>query len=161
MEGVTYGVSSWHAHTRFDAYMTVQAAIDGREVARAIDEMLKAANQMRESDVTTEEIERVRNTEMMNAPLAFETRAGILAELESLAYFGLPDDHAAKLAKRLEPIDPGTIRVVSSKYLTADALRFVVVGDAVTTLPMLRALTTTGALAGASLEVVDANGVVR
>lgn len=155
MEGVTYGVQSYYVRTRFDAYLTIETAIETRGVARGIEEMVKAVSQLGESDATTAEIDRVTQPRHMDLSIAFETRAGILTQLEHAAYFGLPDDHVARIDERLASIDPAALRSTAAAYLTPEKVRFVVVGNAAETLPMLRTLTGTGLLGGEPPLVVN------
>ena len=52
--------------------------------------------------------------------------------MQSISYFGYPDDFQARNAARVEAMTLDQFREIADKYLRADAMQYIVVGDAET-----------------------------
>jgi zinc protease len=146
----TYG-----ARSSFEMRKTPGPASAGGEfvaahTADAVAEILKEMRTMSTTEVTDEELARAKDNFVRSFPARFATRASTAALLGELAVYGLPDTFLAEYAKKVQAVTKADVLRVAQRYLTADKVAIVVVGDRASQEGPLRKL--------APLELRDLDG---
>lgn len=90
--GFTYGASSRFVEWRSAGLFIVSTAVANEVVAAAAREIFSELALLREEPVAVEELEESRNYLLGVFPFSLRTTSGVLARLEELALFDLPDD---------------------------------------------------------------------
>jgi zinc protease len=157
--GSTYSVQGGFAFTRTEGTLVVSTPVRTDATATAISEIVKVAAGMRDSEATADELARSRDGRISALPTSFVAAVDTLFQFDDLVYYGMPFTFYDDYARNFGAVDAAAVRGAAQDHLAADQLHFIVVGDGAAVLPSLRALTTTGALAGSSLRVVDADGL--
>jgi zinc protease len=158
MMGSTYSVGGGFRFSRTDGMLVVQAPVQTDRAVAAITAILADAAAMRSADVTTDELSLARDGRISALPAVFTTVLGTLGQFEALDYYGLPATSFQDQAANLGAVDQAAVRKAATDYLSAESLRFVVVGDGKAVLPALRDLANGGTLPGGGLRVVDPDG---
>jgi zinc protease len=99
--------------------------------------------------VDPEELNRVTDGNIRALPNSFESNGDVLAVILQNQLLGRPDDYYATLPSRYRAIDATTLDAMAQRYLQAEDLTFVVVGDRKQVEPQLKALGLTLELAAA------------
>ena len=86
-------------------------------------------NTIRETDVSDAELSRAKDQIIKSFPARFATRGSIAGQLADLAIYGLPDSYLKDYTKKIAAITKEDVHKMARKYLTADKLSIVVVGD--------------------------------
>jgi predicted Zn-dependent peptidase len=128
-KGWTYG-----ARSTFDARRTPGPFSAGGEfvathTADSVAEILKEVNTIRETDVSDAELARAKDQIIKSFPARFATRGSTAGQLADLAIYGLPDSYLKDYTKKIAAITKEDVHKMARKYLTADKLSIVVVGD--------------------------------
>jgi zinc protease len=128
-KGWTYG-----ARSTFDARRTPGPFSAGGEfvathTADSVAEILKEVNTIRETDVSDAELSRAKDQITKSFPARFATRASTAGQLADLSIYGLPDSYLKDYTKKIAAVTKEDVHKMARKYLTADKLSIVVVGD--------------------------------
>ncbi len=86
------------------------------------------------------ELDRVTEGNVRGLPNQYETNGQVLGAIQSNQLLGLPDNYQTTLPGRYRAVDAKAINAMAGKYLGADGLVFVVVGDRKQVEPQLRKL---------------------
>ncbi len=130
-KGYTYGARSnfdWRVRAAgmFGATTSVQTEV----TAPALQELLKEIAEIAGSrPVQGEELDFCKKYVTRGFPAAFETSSSLAAQLETLVQHRLPDDYFNGLVPKIAAASTDEILAVAKKYLDAEALTVVVVGD--------------------------------
>jgi zinc protease len=159
MMGSTYSVSGSINEWKTGGRILVNVPVQTDRTQAALAAMVTDAQRMRDTDVSDVELARARDGRIAGLPGRFSTVSGALGQFSDLSYYGLPLDYYLGYPGLVAQVDKPAITAAARRYLAADQLHFVVVGDARTVRPMLDALVAPGAaLAGGTLKVVGPDG---
>jgi predicted Zn-dependent peptidase len=126
--GYTYGAGS-----RFDfrplpgpflASASVQTAVTDKALTEFMNELKGIL-----AEVPEEELTRARNYLALGYPGDFQSVGEIAGQLEQLVIYGLPDDYFNRYIGRVLAVTKEDVLRVAQKYITPDAMAFVIVGD--------------------------------
>jgi zinc protease len=150
--GYTYGARSEFIYRKQPGIFWVTTGVRTDATAPAVTEILKEVRRMSAEAVTADELTMARDALVRTLPSAFETGAGTVGTLGELFIYGLGNDYYAKYPAEIGAVTPEAVRSAAAKYLRADELKVIAVGDRATTEPALRRLNLGG------IEIRDADG---
>jgi zinc protease len=154
--GYTYGARSEFIYRKQPGIFWVTTGVRTDATAPAVTEILKEVRRMSAEAVTADELTMARDALVRTLPSAFETGAGTVGTLGELFVYGLGKDYYAKYPASIGAVTGEAVRSAAAKYLNADRLKVIAVGDRSTIEPALRRLNL------GSIEIRDADGnVVR
>jgi len=152
-KGYTYGYNSgiswYNAPSLLSSGGSVQTAVTREAVVETLKEFADISG---ERPLTAEELHNAQTGLRLGYPAGFERPAQLLAQLVTLAQFGLPDDYFRTFEERLTDVGLSDTQRVGGAYLAPDRLAILVVGDRQQVEEPLREL-------GYGLTVLDAEGV--
>jgi zinc protease len=153
-KGYTYGAQTLFLFRQgpgaFIAATSVQTAV----TAEALAELVKELKEVASSRPPTEaEVADAKNNLIKGFPGEFETTQGLAGKLAEIVTYDLPDDDFTTYQARVEAITPEDAAAVAKKYVNADGLVIVVVGDRATIEPKLKELPF-----AKSIKVLDPEG---
>lgn len=138
-QGYTYGVrSAFAGGERFGEFtlsspvrsnVTLEAATLARDIMRDYG-----------GTFTAEDLDVTRAAMSKSRARAFETAGAKLGVLANIGELGLPADYLTREAHVIDAMTLDQIQALAARYLTTDAMIYVVVGDAATQMSRLEAL---------------------
>ena len=146
--GYNSGISWYNAPSLLAAGGSVQTAVTREAVFETLKEFADISG---ERPLTEEELDNAKNGLRLGYPAGFERPAQLLAQLVTVAQFGLPDDYFHTFEERLAGVSLADTHRVGAEYLSADRLAVLVVGDREQVEAPLREL-------GYGLTVLDTEG---
>jgi zinc protease len=126
----TYGVYAGLAALRGWGYLQSSGAIVANKTAPAIDEMRKEIALLRDTEVSDEELARVKTSLERRIRNRFEGVEATADTLAGLFAYGLPKDEYRTWHDRIAKLTKGDVQRAARTYLRPEQMRFVVVGDA-------------------------------
>jgi zinc protease len=125
----TYGARSVFEMRRTPGPMSAGGEFVAAHTSDAVGEILKEMKLMSTTDVTDEELARAKDNFIKAFPARFSTRGGTAGMLAELAVYGLPDRFLHDYTKKLDAVTKADVKRVAAKFLPADKMSIVVVGD--------------------------------
>lgn len=140
--GFTYGASSRFTPRLGPGPFLVNAAVENPSAGAATREVLAELERIRREPVTEEELRDTRNYLLGAFPYTLQTLDGILAYLETMVVYGLPDDHydPERYFERMEAVTREEILRVAREHLRPEEATVVVVGPAEDLAPQMEGL---------------------
>ncbi|PZU44673.1 MAG: peptidase M16 [Sphingomonas sp.] len=138
-KGWSYGASSSAAPTRGNMPFLLTAPVDRAHAGESIAAIRSLLGEFRGTrPPQAGEVDRARASSIRSLPADFETGGAVLGALERAVVLNRPDDYLATLPGRIEAVPLKSVQ--QSAMPAADDLVFIVVGDAATLQPQLKAL---------------------
>src|SRR5262249_17884923 len=106
-----------------------QADIKTDVTGAALVEILKEIHRLAATPPPADELAGVPRDVIGNFVLQMATIPGILAELQLVDLYGLPDDYLAKYVERVQAVTPADVRRMTKTYIEPSRMSLVVVGD--------------------------------
>ena len=127
--GITYGIGA-AADWRVDggSLFGIASAIQSKETAAGIAEILKIVDGIAAADLTADELEASKQNLVRELPAQFATNAGIAGAFSQLALYGLGDDWYARYAANVRKVTVRDVRA-AAKLVPSVKLVVAVVGD--------------------------------
>jgi len=138
-KGYTYGASSGFRSTRYAGPFTAQAGVRADATAASVKEVMREITHYR-TGITDEELAFLQSSVGQSDALRYETgqqKAGFLARLIE---YDLKPDYVTRQAAILKGLTKEDVQASAQKYLPADKLYIVVVGDRAKAFPGLAQL---------------------
>jgi zinc protease len=158
--GYAYGAYGGFFYRREGGVFFTSASVRTDATKPAILEMIKELQGMREGDVTDEELSREKEGAILGLPAQWETGGSTLGTFRDLIYYGLPLNYYDSFVDNIQKVTKADVRKAATDHVQLDKMQYVVVGDAKTVLPELKALLESKALGAGELVVLDADGKV-
>ncbi|GAC1310039.1 MAG: pitrilysin family protein [Vulcanimicrobiaceae bacterium] len=128
-EGLTYGVTSaFLAPGKIGGPWRVGVSVNPANVERAIASVSAVLHEYAATGPREREFDAQRHSMAGQHHVALATNAGIAAQLERLAYHGLPDDDVDTYRERLEAVALGDVATAAARYLHDRELLVVAAG---------------------------------
>ena len=138
-KGFTYGARSGFSGTRYPGAFTASAAVKSNTTYESLvifkEELEKYTQGISEEDLTFTQDALIKS----NARF-FETLGNLLFMLNTIARYDLPDDYVKDHERNIQTMTLERHKELAQKYLPADGMVYLVVGDAATQLEPLRQL---------------------
>jgi zinc protease len=129
-KGYTYGAGSSFAFRRDGGPFLASTAVSTAATADALNDMVREIGRMSAEPVPEPELERARNYIMLGLPRTFETTGDIAEHVSDVALFDLGVDWYEHYAEHVRAVDADAVRDACRRWLRADELTIIVVGDA-------------------------------
>ena len=140
-KGVTYGARSSFQFLRQAGPFAVQASLQSDATAEAVRDVLVELDAMADArPVTPDELESAREALTRGYARGFETAEQVARAAAQLALYELPDDTFDVFSERVDAVTVDDVTAVARRWLRADAMQAVVVGEPATALPGLAAV---------------------
>ena len=149
-KGYTYGARSGFAGTRYIGPYTAQAGVRADATAASVKEFMKEIQNYR-NGITDDELKFLQSSVGQNDALRYETglqKAGFLARLVE---YDLAPDYVQQQSDILKNLTAADVQASAQKYLPADKMYILVVGDRTKAFPGLAEL-------GYDVVELDTNG---
>jgi zinc protease len=147
-KGWTYGARSAFHFRRGAGPFVAQTAVETPVTADAVAEMMAEIRGMVSNPPSEEEMSLARNALTLSLPRQFETTSQVTGKLARQVIFGLPEDYWERYPERINAVTREHVVAVMERYLDPERLVFLVVGDAESIEPGLRAIGPTEVMAG-------------
>ena len=127
--GYTYGAFSHFEWRREAGPFVVSSAVRSDVSLESIREVLSEIDRMRTDHATDDEMSLAVDYLAGVFPIRFETTAAIASALASIVIYGLPIDFYDRYRGEIGSVTKERVLNAARKYLRADAMEIVVVGD--------------------------------
>jgi zinc protease len=128
-KGYTYGISSNFRWAPVPGPFVISSSVRTNVTDSSLVEIFRELRAIREAPVEATELDRARNYVALALPARFETNAQIANQLVTLNSFGLPLSSVIALGPHLLAVTADDVRRVARRYVPADRVTVVVVGD--------------------------------
>ncbi|BCS35464.1 hypothetical protein TBR22_A46910 [Luteitalea sp. TBR-22] len=140
-KGVTYGARSSFQFLRQAGPFSVQASIQSEATAESVHDVLVELDALGTSrPVTPEELESARDALTRGYARGFETAEQVARAAAQLALYELPEDTFDRFSERVAAVTVEDVTGVARRWLRADDMQAVVVGEPATSLVGLGAV---------------------
>jgi predicted Zn-dependent peptidase len=137
--GYTYGANSTFDMRASAGPFYSAAGVQTDKTSESLKEFFNELNGILKP-VPTEELARAKNYIALRYPGSFETTTDISRRLEDALVYHLPDDYFSSYVQKIQAVTAADVQRVAQKYITPDKFAVVVVGDASTIEPGIKAL---------------------
>jgi len=138
--GFTYGSYSGLGSSRFQSLFTASAAVRTEKVDSAVAEMIAEINNMRNGNITDEEIKNVKAKYNGNFALRMEDPAITATYASNILINNLPKDFYRTYLQKINAVTKEDIVRVSKKYMSNTRSRITIVGNGSKIIPNLARL---------------------
>ncbi|MDJ0364578.1 pitrilysin family protein [Hymenobacter sp. H14-R3] len=149
-KGYTYGASSGYRGTRYFGPYTAQAGVRADATAASVKEFMSEIQNYR-NGISDEELAFLQSSVGQSDALKYETGQQKAGFLSRLAEYDLKPDYVSQQADILKNLKKEDVQASVQKYLPADKMYIVVVGDRAKAFPGLSEL-------GYDVQELDLNG---
>ncbi len=139
-KGYTYGARSGFSADKFSGYYTASAEVRADVTDKAIVEFVKEIKGYREKGITEQELTFMRNAINQKDALKYETPRAKLGFLAQILEHDLTPSFVKERSEIVKSMRVDEINALAKKHLNLDEMVMVVVGDAKTLKPQLKAL---------------------
>ncbi|MEW5901756.1 MAG: pitrilysin family protein, partial [Acidobacteriota bacterium] len=128
-EGLAYSVwGAYGAGFRTPGAFSAGAQTKSESTVYAIELMLKEMSRITAEEVTDEELAKAKDGYLNSYVFNFDSRAKVVNQMMTYAYFGYPLDFTEKEKAGIEKVTKPDILRVAKKYLQPDRVQILVVG---------------------------------
>lgn len=128
-KGYTYSPRS-QVSTRYrDAFWVEIADVTTSVTGPSIKEILYEIERLQKEPPTAEELQGIKNYLAGIFVLQNSSRQGVISQLAFIDLHGLPDDYLRTYVQRVLAVTPQGVQSAAQKYLPADKIAVVIVGD--------------------------------
>lgn len=126
----TYGASSVFEWRRDAGPFVVSTAVKSEMTDRAVEEILREIDAMREAPPTMPEVELAAEYLAGVFPIRYETTAAVAGALAAATLHALPDDWFSTYRARIRAITPDQVHAAARAHLDPSRILALAVGDA-------------------------------
>lgn len=137
--GYSYGAYSSFDMRRGAGPFSAAAGVQTDKTAEALREFFNELGGIGKT-VPADELEKAKNYVALGFPADFETSGDLARKLEELIVYGLPEDTFTTFVDRVRQVDAAAVAKAAARYIQPDKFAIVIVGDAKTVAPALKAL---------------------
>jgi len=129
-KGYTYGISSGFLATRYYNHFAAQTSVRTEVTADALREMLKEFADIRTRLVPADELQNAKRALVASFALSTENPNAALSNATTVKEYGLPADYWDTYPEKISAVTAADVQRVAQKYIPADDIVIVAVGDA-------------------------------
>ena len=137
--GYTYGIRSGFSGSTFPGPFQISSSVRANITYEALD-LIKSIMEAHGPEFDEEDLEATRGFLLRANARAFETLGAKLGLLADMSAYGFPADYVLQRERVVRDMTIEEVRRLAERYLDPRAMVWLVVGDARTQLPRLRAL---------------------
>ncbi|MBT8047741.1 MAG: insulinase family protein [Xanthomonadales bacterium] len=130
-KGYTYGIRSGFSGEKDRGTFAIGSSVRAN-VTRESLELIRDIVAGYGPEFTAEDLAVLKGAVLRGQALKNETLSAKLNVVRNISRFGYPDDYQARNAQRVEEMTLEQFKQLAGKYLRADAMQYLVVGDAAT-----------------------------
>jgi len=128
-KGLAYAVagavtSNYDFPGRFFAWVTTKTETTGA----GIDALMEEIEGLSKTPLTDEEVKRAKDTILNSFVFNYDSRAKILRQQITYAYYGFPADYLSRYRQNIEKVTATDVTRVAKKYVHKDQMAILVVG---------------------------------
>ena len=138
-KGYTYGVSSRFSGSKANGEFLITSGVRTNVTLEAI-ALIKSLVEEYQNDFTAKDLETTKSYYLKSNARRFETFNAKLAVLQNMSQYNLPANYVLDRAKLVESLTLKAIKSLVNEYLHHEQMIYLVVGDAKSQLPRLKAL---------------------
>lgn len=138
-KGYTYGINSRFTASARQGGFLLSSSVRSNVTLEAV-ELTRALMRDYGATFATEDLDVSKSFLLKSQARAFESLQAKLRMLGEVADYQLPHDYVLQQGAIAEAMTVEQIQALAARYLRPDAMNYVIVGDAATQLPRLRAL---------------------
>jgi zinc protease len=128
-KGYTYSPNSFIWNRYKTGYWIENADVTTEHTGASIKEILFEIERLKNEPVPAAELQGIKNYLVGIYVLQNSSRAGVIGQLENVNYNELPGDYISTYVQKLTAVTAADIAEMAKKYLVADKMAIVVVGD--------------------------------
>lgn len=151
IKGWTYGTRGGFSGTKYPGAFTMSGGFKANTTDSTLVEIFNELNKFTENGITDEEITFTKNAMLQSDALKYESPMQKLGFIKRVLDYDLPKDYVAQQTQILNTITKTELNEMAKKYLPANNMVIVVVGDKATNLEKIKKL-------GYEVIEIDANG---
>jgi zinc protease len=151
-KGYTYGAYSQFETKRLAGNFRATAEVRTPVTGDSLKEFFYELNRIRSEKASEKELKDAKSYLSGVFPLRAETQEGMINLLVSQQLYDLPSDYLQTYRDKVNAVTLAEVERVANKYIAADKLAIVIVGDADEILPQIKSYSK-------KIEVFDADGV--
>jgi predicted Zn-dependent peptidase len=129
-KGYTYGVSSAFVAQELIHHFWAAGSFRPEVVGPAVREFLREFEELRNTAVPNDELDRAKRAIVAGFALQLENQANVLRQALQLREYGLSDDYWDDFPSKVMSISATDVQAVARRYLPVDNLQLIAVGDA-------------------------------
>ncbi len=149
-KGYTYGAYSRFSALKYRGTVTAQTEVRSEVTGESVKELLYEFNRLRAEKVSDSDLENAKRTIVGGFALELESPQSILTDYLTAKIYGFPADYWDTYPQKISAVTADDLQRVAEKYLAADKLQIIAVGDASKVADALKKY--------GSLEIFDTNG---
>jgi zinc protease len=127
--GYTYGIRSGFSGAKDRGDFTIGSSVRSNVTLESL-ELIRDIVADFGPGFTEEDLQVLKGAVLRGQALKNETLGAKLGVVRNISEFGYPDDYQARDAERVEAMTLDQFRQIADRYLRADAMQYIVVGDA-------------------------------
>lgn len=135
-KGYTYGIHSSFSFMQDNSAWVIDTAVEGKNTAQAVFEILKEIDGVR-AKIKTEELEFAKSSSIKKFPLMFETYSQVARNLSLIPTYSLPIDYFDNFIKNIEFVNLEQVQQAAINNFRSNELGIFIVGDKNSILPQL------------------------
>ncbi len=140
VKGYTYGVYSAYTMNRDSGMFGIGGSVRTDVTGAALADMFKEIDGMRAKPMGSDELNRVRNAQLLALPGLFDTNSVVASSYASEWAAGMPADSITSLPRKYGAVTASSAYKATRTYVDPASLIVVAVGDKAKVLPQLEAL---------------------
>ncbi|MGQ0480986.1 MAG: M16 family metallopeptidase [Pseudonocardia sp.] len=138
--GYSYGAGSSVSGSRGVRSISLRSSVQTQFTGASVREILKEVNGIRDAPISTEELNRARESLSQSLPASFGTGRASAQAVADIYQLDLPPDYFQKLPGVFAAIDAEQVQEVARKHLRPELMKVVAVGDRAKVEPQLAEL---------------------
>ena len=138
-KGYTYGVRSSFSGDNVSGEFLISSGVRSNVTLEAIS-LIKTLVEQYKTDFNEKDLATTQSYYLKSNARKFETFNAKLAILQDMSKYNLPANYVLERAKLVEGLTLDSIKALAGEYLHPENMIYLVVGDAKTQLPRLKAL---------------------
>jgi len=128
-QGLAYSVfGSYSANYEYPGEFYVGCQTKSESTVHAIRAMIKEVEQIRQSEVTDEELALAKDSFLNSFVFNFDSKGEIVNRLVTYEYFGYPEDFLMRIKSNVEKVTKADVLRVAKKHLKPDTVQILAVG---------------------------------
>jgi predicted Zn-dependent peptidase len=128
--GYTYGSSSAFGYNAEAGYFQATAETRNNVTAPAVQEILNEIKRIRDTRIADDELELQRQYNVGNYLLSLENAGRVASRVQDIWLYDLEPNFYKTYAARMAAVTPESAQLLAQKYLSAENVAIVVVGEA-------------------------------
>lgn len=137
-KGWTYGARSGFSGDKYSGEFSFSSGIRANATDSALTEVIKELTDYAKNGIRNDELQFMKQAIGQRDALRYETGFQKAGFIRNILYYGLPEDYTRQQGKILSDLTAADVNKLSAKWINADKMNILVVGDKEKILPGLK-----------------------